>query len=74
MTVGTAQRDLPPLPPVDDAPDPGIRADPARVRARSWPTWTPDAVLVAVTVAALAVFVVSLRGVDLAGMNSSLEK
>ena len=69
MTVGTAHRDLPPLPPVDDAPGSDVRADPAAAGARSWPTWTPDAVLVAVTVAGLALFVVSLRGIDLAGMN-----
>ena len=69
MTLGTAHRDLPPLPPVDDAPGPGARADPAAAGARSWPTWTPDAVLVAVTVAGLALFVVSLRGIDLARMN-----
>ena len=69
MTVETARTDLPPVPPVHESPKPDTDAETVAAGAMSWPIWTPDAVLVAVTVAGLALFVVSLRGIDLAGMN-----
>jgi hypothetical protein len=69
MTVGTARRDPPPGPPDHDSPRLGDEAEPTAAGEQSWPTWTPDAVLLAATVGGLALFIVSLQGIDLAGMN-----